>query len=153
MPVLVAPVAFQKVAHPDGEEGMARAAAAAGTVMTLSTIATATPSSVAAAAPDGDRWFQLYCFRDRGVTEALLAEAVESGYRAIALTVDAPFAGKRERDVRTGFAVDVGAPAVQAAVGSDVPLTPKEVFDLVGRLAHLGPARDPGGRRASCRSS
>jgi 4-hydroxymandelate oxidase len=60
-----------------------------------------------------------------------VAEAVESGYRAIVLTVDAPFAGKRERDVRTGFAVDVGAPAVQAAVGSDVPLTPKEVFDLV----------------------
>jgi isopentenyl diphosphate isomerase/L-lactate dehydrogenase-like FMN-dependent dehydrogenase len=60
MPLLVAPVAFQRMAHPDGEEGMARAAAAAGTVMTVSTIATATPSSVAAAAPDGDRWFQLY---------------------------------------------------------------------------------------------
>ncbi len=131
MPVLVAPVAFQRLAHADGEEGMARAAAAAETVMTLSTIATATPSSVAAAAPEGDRWFQLYCFRDRAVTEALMAEAVESGYRAIALTVDAPFAGKRERDVRTGFAVDVGAPAVQAAAGSDVPLTPREVFDLV----------------------
>jgi isopentenyl diphosphate isomerase/L-lactate dehydrogenase-like FMN-dependent dehydrogenase len=65
------------------------------------------------------------------VTEALLAEAVDSGYRAIALTVDAPFAGKRERDFRTGFAVTETAPALQAAVGSDTPLTPKEVFDLV----------------------
>ena len=131
MPIAVAPVAFQQLAHADGEEGMARAAAAAGTAMTLSTIATATPATVAAAAPDGARWFQLYCFRDRAVTEALLAEAVESGYGAIALTVDAPFAGRRERDLRTGFAVDVAAPAVQAAIGSDVPLTPKEVFDLV----------------------
>lgn len=131
MPIAVAPVAFQRLAHADGEEGMARAAAAAGTAMTLSTIATATPATVAAAAPDGTRWLQLYCFRDRAVTEALLAEAVESGFSAIALTVDAPFAGRRERDLRTGFAVDVAAPAVQAAVGSDVPLTPKEVFDLV----------------------
>jgi isopentenyl diphosphate isomerase/L-lactate dehydrogenase-like FMN-dependent dehydrogenase len=130
-PVLVAPVAFQRLAHPDGEEGMARAAAAADTAMCLSTIATATPATVAAAAPDGTRWLQLYCFRDRAVTEALVAEAVESGYEAIALTVDAPFAGRRERDLRTGFVVDVPAPAVQAAVGADVNLTPKEVFDLV----------------------
>jgi isopentenyl diphosphate isomerase/L-lactate dehydrogenase-like FMN-dependent dehydrogenase len=131
MPLLVAPVAFQRLAHPDGEEGMARAAGAAGTAMCVSTIATATPASVAAAAPDTTRWFQLYCFRDRAVTEALLAEAVESGYEAIALTVDAPFAGRRERDLRTEFAVDVPAPAVQAATGSDRPLTPAEVFALV----------------------
>jgi isopentenyl diphosphate isomerase/L-lactate dehydrogenase-like FMN-dependent dehydrogenase len=131
MPVLVAPVAFQRLAHPDGEEAMAQGAAAAGTAMCVSTIATATPASVAAAAPDATRWFQLYCFRDRAVTEALVAEAVASGYSAIALTVDAPFAGRRERDLRTAFTVDVAAPAVQAAVGSDEPLAPKEVFDLV----------------------
>ena len=66
MPVLVAPVAFQSLAHPDGEAGMGRAAAAAGTAMCVSTIATARPSEVAEAAPGGRRWFQLYCFRDRG---------------------------------------------------------------------------------------
>ena len=66
MPVLVAPTAIQRLAHPDGEEGMARAAAAAGTLMCLSTLATATPADVAAAAPDAPRWFQLYVFRDRG---------------------------------------------------------------------------------------
>ena len=131
MPLLVAPVAFQRLAHADGEEGMARAAGAAGTAMCLSTIATATPATVAAAAPGTTRWLQLYCFSDRGVTEALLAEAVESGYEAIALTVDAPYAGRRERDFRSGFEVDVTAPAVQAAIGSDRPVSVAEVFALV----------------------
>ncbi len=131
MPLLVAPVAFQRAAHPDGEEGMARAAGAAGTGMCLSTIATATPAAVAAAAPDTERWLQLYCFSDRAVTEAIIAEAVQSGFKAIALTVDAPRAGRRERDLRTGVKTEHSAPAVQAAVGSDRPLTPKEVFDLV----------------------
>ena len=131
MPLLVAPVAFQRLAHPDGEEGMARAAGAAGTAICLSTIATATPASVAAAAPDTTRWFQLYCFKDRAVTEALLAEAVESGYQAIALTVDAPYVGRRERDLRSGFEVDVTAPAVQAAIGSDRPVSVREVFGLI----------------------
>jgi isopentenyl diphosphate isomerase/L-lactate dehydrogenase-like FMN-dependent dehydrogenase len=131
MPLLVAPVAFQQLAHPDGEEAMARAAGKVGTAMCLSTLATATPASVAAAAPDTTRWFQLYSFRDRAVTEALLAEAVESGYQAIALTVDGPYAGRRERDLRTGFAVDVPSPAIQAATGSDRPLTTAEVFALV----------------------
>jgi isopentenyl diphosphate isomerase/L-lactate dehydrogenase-like FMN-dependent dehydrogenase len=131
MPLIVAPVAFQREAHADGEEGMARAACQAGTAMCLSTIATATPASVAAAAPEAVRWFQLYCFRDRAVTEALLAEAVQSGFSAIALTVDAPFAGRRERDLRTGFQVDVTAPAVQAAIGSDRPVSVAEVFSLV----------------------
>ena len=69
--------------------------------------------------------------QDRAVTEALLAEAVASGYGAIELTVDAPFAGWRERDLRTGFAADVTAPAVQAAIGSDRPITTQELFSLV----------------------
>ncbi len=133
MPVVVAPVAFQRLVDPDGEVAMARAAAAAGTIMTLSTIATSHPAEIAAEAPAAPRWFQLYCFRDHGVTDALIAEAVESGFDAIALTVDAPRAGRRERDLRTGFEVpaDVTAPAVAAAVGSDRPMSPQEVFALV----------------------
>ena len=67
LPVLVAPTAFQRTAHPEGEEAMARGAAAAGAVMCLSTGATATIEEVAAAAPEGARWFQLYWSRDRGV--------------------------------------------------------------------------------------
>src|SRR5436190_4852699 len=133
MPVLVAPVAVQALAHPDGEAGMARAAAAAGTIMSLSSIATARPAEVAAAAPGGRRWFQLYCFRDHAVTDALVAEAVEAGFEAIVVTVDAPRAGRRERDLRTGFKIppDVTVPSVAAAVGASVPLGISEVFDLV----------------------
>lgn len=133
MPLLVAPVAFQRLVDPDGEVAMARAAAAAGTIMCLSTIATSRPREIAEQAPAARRWFQLYCFKDRGVTRALIDEVVESGFEAIALTVDAPRAGRRERDFRTGFAVpaDVSAPAVAAAVGSKRPISIEEVFSLV----------------------
>ncbi len=133
MPLLVAPVALQKMAHPDGEAGMARAVAAAGTVMTVSTIATSTPAEVAAAAPDAPRWFQLYCFRDRGVTRQLVDQAVDSGFRALVVTVDAPRAGRRERDLRSGFAVPPGVdmPAVTAATGGGREITPQEFFGLV----------------------
>jgi isopentenyl diphosphate isomerase/L-lactate dehydrogenase-like FMN-dependent dehydrogenase len=133
MPVIVAPVALQKMAHPDGECGMARAAAAAGTIMTLSTIATAAPREVAQAAPGAPRWFQVYVLKDRGVTRAMIDEAINCGYRALALTVDAPRAGRRERDFRTGFAIPPGIdmPAVTAAVGASTGITPQGVFDLV----------------------
>jgi isopentenyl diphosphate isomerase/L-lactate dehydrogenase-like FMN-dependent dehydrogenase len=132
VPVLVAPVAFQRLAHPDGEEGMARAARAGGTVMCLSTLATARPADVARAAEGGRHWLQLYCFRDRAVTRALIAEATENGFEAIALTVDAPFAGPRERDLRNGFEVpaELGTPAIDAATGGKT-LTTREVFELV----------------------
>jgi len=126
MPVLVAPTALQKLAHPDGELGMARAAAAAGTVFTLSTLATSRPSEVVT---DGPRWFQLYVLKDRGMTHALLDEALASGAEAVVLTVDAPRAGRRERDFRTGFRVPphVTMPAIGAAVCP----TPQEFFALV----------------------
>jgi isopentenyl diphosphate isomerase/L-lactate dehydrogenase-like FMN-dependent dehydrogenase len=133
MPIVVAPVAFQRMAHEDGEQGMARAAAEAGTLMCMSTIATARPSEVAQAAPDGHRWFQLYCFRDRGVTQALMDEAVDSGFEAVVLTVDLPRPGWRERDLRSGFVVpaEITVPSVAAALGADVPIGPAEVFALI----------------------
>lgn len=133
MPILVAPVAFQRLVDPDGELAMARAAAAAGTAMCLSTLASARPHEVAEGAPDCRRIFQLYCFRDAGVTQALLDEAVGCGYEAIALTVDAPRAGRRERDFRTGFAIpeDVSVPSLAAALGSDRPVSVEEAFSLV----------------------
>jgi isopentenyl diphosphate isomerase/L-lactate dehydrogenase-like FMN-dependent dehydrogenase len=106
-PVLVAPTAFAKLAHPDGEAGIARAAAAAGTIMTVSTLASATMEEIAAAA-DGPRWYQLYIYKDRGVTEELVARAEASGYRAIVLTVDTPVLGHRERDSRNGFTLPDG---------------------------------------------
>jgi isopentenyl diphosphate isomerase/L-lactate dehydrogenase-like FMN-dependent dehydrogenase len=133
MPIVVAPVAFQRMAHEDGEPGMARAAAEAGTLMCLSTIATARPSEVAEAAPGGHRWFQLYCFRDRAVTQALIDEATEFAYEAIVLTVDAPRLGWRERDLRSGFVVpaSVTVPSVAAALGADKPIGVAEAFALL----------------------
>jgi isopentenyl diphosphate isomerase/L-lactate dehydrogenase-like FMN-dependent dehydrogenase len=133
LPLLVAPVAYQRLVDPEGEIGMARAAAAAGTVMCLSTLATTRPSELAAAAPDGRRWFQLYCFRDEAVTRALMDEAIDSGFEAIVVTVDAPPGGNRERDRRTGFKIPagLGVPSVAAAMGVERAVTIEETFALM----------------------
>ena len=126
MPLLVAPVAFQRVAHPDGEPAMARAANAAGTIMCLSTIATASPAEVAAT---GARlWFQVYVFRDEGITRELIAQARDHGFGALLLTIDAPVRGNRERDLRTGFTIPDGIAVSSLGRGG---LTPKEVFDQI----------------------
>jgi isopentenyl diphosphate isomerase/L-lactate dehydrogenase-like FMN-dependent dehydrogenase len=103
LPVLIGPLAFQRMAHPDGEAATARAAAAAGTVMCLSSAASMSATEVAAAAPGGTRWFQVYVFRDRPLTEDLIGEAIEHGFSALVLTVDTPFLGRRERDLRVDF--------------------------------------------------
>lgn len=103
MPILTAPCGFNALAHPDGELAVARGATTCGTVQVVSTAATYSLEEVAAAAPDGLRWFQLYCYRDRGITRSLVDRAVATGYRALCLTVDAPFVGHRERDIRNQF--------------------------------------------------
>jgi 4-hydroxymandelate oxidase len=108
MPVLTAPCAFNSLAHPDGELAVARATAAAGVIQVVSTAGTHSLEEVAAAAPEGMRWFQLYCYRDRGVTQWLVERAVAAGYRALCLTVDAPLVGRRERDARNRFALPHG---------------------------------------------
>lgn len=104
-PILVAPTAYHRLAHPDGEEATARGADAADAVFCLSSLATSRPADVAAAAPDGTRWFQLYVFRDREVSYELLDSAVENGYEAIVVTVDLPVLGIRERDVRSQYVI------------------------------------------------
>src|SRR3990172_7673074 len=98
-PVLLAPVAVQRLAHPDGELASARAAAAAGTIMALSTSASCSIEEVARAA-EGPRWFQLYFNRDREVTRRLVERAEAHGYSALCLTVDLPWLGRREADIR-----------------------------------------------------
>ena len=105
LPVLVAPTAFQRLCDPEGELATARAAASAGTVMTLSTLSSVTPAELAAAVPGAVQWFQLYWSRDRGFTQGLVEAAVEAGFAALMLTVDLPVAGRRERDVRAAFAL------------------------------------------------
>ena len=127
LPVILAPTALHRLAHPEGEKQTARAAAVAGTVMTLSTVSSVPLEEVAAAAPEGARWFQLYCYDDRADTERLVARAHRAGYRAIVLTVDAPILGRRERDVRNRFEVPAGLTAHPAtrprATGGQWPLS------------------------------
>lgn len=103
-PVLVAPTAFQRMAHPDGELATARAASGARTAMVLSTLST-TPMEAVAAATTAPWWFQLYIDRDRGRSEALVRRAEAAGCGALVLTVDTPLLGRRERDVRNAFHV------------------------------------------------
>jgi isopentenyl diphosphate isomerase/L-lactate dehydrogenase-like FMN-dependent dehydrogenase len=121
MPILIAPVAFQRLAHPDGEVAAARAAARAGTIYCLSTVATAGPEQITA----GTRWFQLYIFKDRGFTKELVHRAVDAGFSAILLTADTPHLGRRERDHRTGFKIP--AELVPSLAGHDL-LTPEQTF-------------------------
>jgi 4-hydroxymandelate oxidase len=107
MPVLAAPCAFNALAHPEGECAVARATAAAEVIQVVSTVSTTSLEDVAAAA-SGHCWFQLYCYRDREVTRALVQRAEAAGYEALCITVDVPYLGRREREVRNGFHLPPG---------------------------------------------
>ncbi len=124
LPVVVAPTAYQQLVHADGELGVARAAAAAGTIFCQSTLSSVRPAEVAAAAPDGARWFQLYLSKDREFARVLLDEVADSGYGAVMLTVDLPRAGRRERDVRTGFLIPPDLPMPCISMQFDRPVDP-----------------------------
>ncbi|RKH11151.1 alpha-hydroxy-acid oxidizing protein [Corallococcus sp. CA047B] len=117
-PLGVAPMAYQCLAHPDGEEATARAAGALGGLMVVSTMASRSLEDVARAA-SGPLWFQVYCFRERAVTAALIRRAEAAGYRALVLTVDTPRLGRRMRDVRSGF----GLPAHVRAANFDTDVS------------------------------
>ncbi len=113
-PILLAPTALHRLAHPEGEVATAQGAAAAGALYTVST-ATSTPlEDIARAAPQGPRWFQLYHLGDREATEELIRLAVATGHRAIVLTVDVPLLGRRERDLRNVFTLPPGIAMVHA---------------------------------------
>ena len=110
MPVLIAPTAFHRLAHPDGECATARAAVAAGTILIAAMAATATIEDIAAAARSAAPkdiqpaiWFQFYIQPDLGFTEALVRRAEAAGCTALVVTVDSPAFGNRERDQRNGF--------------------------------------------------
>jgi (S)-2-hydroxy-acid oxidase len=99
IPVGLAPTAQQRFAHPEGEVATARAAMEAGVLMCVSTIANRSLEDVASVGP-APRWFQLYIHKDRGISKAMVERAVAHGYRAIAITVDLPYPGYRERELR-----------------------------------------------------
>ncbi|MDD9937783.1 MAG: alpha-hydroxy acid oxidase [Myxococcales bacterium] len=107
LPIMLAPTAFHRLAHPEGELATVRAATAAGTSMILSSLST-TPVEEVVAASGRDVWFQLYVYKDRAATRALVERVREAGCKALVLTVDAPLLGRRERDVRNRFALPKG---------------------------------------------
>jgi 4-hydroxymandelate oxidase len=131
-PVLVAPWAFQSMAHPDGERATARAAAAAGTIMVVSSTALDDLEGIASAS-DAPKWWQLYIFEDRGATTDMLARVVEARYDAICLTADAPILGLRHRDTRQGFILPIGASS------SRLPLDPLISWDDVAWVRERTP--------------
>jgi 4-hydroxymandelate oxidase len=128
LPIAIAPMAAQALAHPDGEGAMARAAAAAGIPMVLSTSASMSAAEVVSAAPDADVLFQLYLIRDLDYTRTLVEGAAAAGCRAIVLTVDLPVLGYRERDLRSEFVLP-RMPNVEAAQGHDPELGPYAGLD------------------------
>jgi 4-hydroxymandelate oxidase len=107
MPVLVAPTAYHNLAHPEGECEAARGIGAAETLMVVSTHSTRTLEDVAQAAT-GPLWFQLYVYKDRAISEALIRRTETAGYQALVLTVDAPRLGNREHVRRRGFTLPAG---------------------------------------------
>jgi 4-hydroxymandelate oxidase len=109
-PILVAPTAYHKLAHPDGEIATARGARAADALYILSMLSTTRIEDVAREA--GPRWFQLYVHRDRGLTRELLDRTQASGYEALVVTVDTPILGRRLADERNGFSLPPGVSMV-----------------------------------------
>ncbi|MBS3029910.1 MAG: alpha-hydroxy-acid oxidizing protein [Dolichospermum sp. DET50] len=141
LPLLIAPMAFQCLADPEGEIATALAAEIAGVGMVLSTLATKSLEEVATVA-NGLQWFQLYIHKDQGLTQALVQRAYTAGYKAICLTVDAPMLGKRERDQRNEFTLPPGLhPANLTNIsGLDIPQATGESGLLTYFAQQINPA-------------
>ena len=141
-PLLVAPMAYHRMCHPDGEAASAAGAATAGALYVLSTQATMSVEDVAQAAPEAVRWFQVYVVRDRGWTAELVARAAAAGYRALVLTVDVPLLGNRLRDLRNDFRLPTGlkpANAPPAAASRQRELA----VDVLAQAGQFDPALTP----------
>jgi 4-hydroxymandelate oxidase len=133
VPILIAPMAFQRLAHADGELATARAASSRGFGMILSTFSTSTIAEVRAST-GGPLWFQLYVYRDRGATKSLVERAESEGCEALVFTVDAPVIGRRERDVRNRLQIPDGL-RVANALATAARLPSEAVAD--SGLAHF----------------
>ncbi|BDT66162.1 4-hydroxymandelate oxidase [Comamonadaceae bacterium OS-1] len=142
-PILLAPIAFQRMAHPDGELASAYAAAALGAGMVLSTNSSIAIEKIAACALSesarGPFWFQLYLQDNRAHTLDLVRRAERAGCEALVLTVDAPTDGTRDRQRRAGFKLPPGISAVNLAGYRAAPtasLQPGQSALFDGLLAH-----------------
>ena len=126
-PIALSPTGFTRIAHPDGELAVARVAGAVNLPYTLSTLGTRSIEEVAKVAT-GPLWYQLYVWKDRGLSRELVERARDNGYKAIMLTVDTPVFGRRERDVRRGFTLP---PKIGLDTFVDGILHPKWTWDFV----------------------
>ena len=125
-PIWIAPTALQRMAHPEGELATARAAAARGMTLAVSTSASTDLAEIAAVG--GPRWFQVYLLADPGARRALVERAVAHGYEALLLTVDLARIGRRERDLRIGFRIPEGVEIPNVAIAAGV--SPEEVASV-----------------------
>jgi 4-hydroxymandelate oxidase len=146
-PVLVPPMGLQRIVHPEGEVEMARGVAEVGTIMCVSTVSTRSPAEIAATGVG--RWQQLYLFDDEAITDDLVAQAQESGYGALVLTVDGAVIGRRDRATRSGmvFGPEIKIPSVGRALGRPegveatsltTRLSRSATWETVGKLAESG---------------
>lgn len=142
LPILIAPMAFQCLAHPEGEIATAKAAAKLGSVMVLSTLATTSMEDVASVRSQTPQWFQLYVHRDRGLTRALVERAHAAGFQALCLTVDAPVLGKREKDTHNQFVLpsDMELANFSRLAHLEIPYQPGESGLFAYFLEQLNPA-------------
>lgn len=102
-PVMLAPVGMQKISHPEGELATARAAAAAGVPLVVSTVSSHSMEQIAEVMGDAPRWYQLYWSTDREVSASMVRRAEAAGYSAIVLTVDTIMLGWKRRDFKNGY--------------------------------------------------
>jgi L-lactate dehydrogenase (cytochrome) len=126
-PLVLAPTGFTRIADPQGELAVARAAARAGLPYTLSTLSTRSIEEVRAVS-DGRLWFQVYAWRDRGMVKEMIGRAAAARYEALVLTVDTAVLGRRERDVRRGFSLP---PSIGPRTFIDGALHPAWTLDFV----------------------
>ena len=146
-PILLAPIAWQKLFHPDGELATAYAASAVDVGMVLSTLSNCSIEDVAAAGRQGGagaRWFQLYLQPERSLNEELIARATAAGYEALVFTVDAPLNGIRNREQRVGFHLTPGIEAINLRR----PLSPEDQEGFARRERSLAEKRKQRGPSA-----
>ena len=127
-PFVFAPTGFTRLMNHEGEPAVARVAARLGIPYALSTLGTTSPEDVAAAAPEGDNWFQLYLWNDREAAIELVSRAQAAGFTTLVVTVDTPVAGARLRDVHNGFTIP---PTLSARTIFDIALHPGWWFNLL----------------------
>lgn len=138
LPLATAPVAYQQLLHPDGEDATARAAAAAGVPFVAGTLSSVPIERIATAG--GTVWFQLYWLRDTGAVLDLVRRAEDAGCQAVMVTVDVPWMGRRPRDIRNGFALP---PHVRAANLDTTDTAHRRRADASAVAAHTSQALSP----------